>query len=110
MPQVDFRLAELDVRKLSDYCLDPSHPLGRHKARVFRAALGLDAEDAKWLRAQILDRVGTAGVEAIGSDRFGTRYRADLPIGRHGRQAMVRTIWIVADGSLSPRFVTCWII
>ncbi len=28
--------AILDMRKIEDYCLNPSHPRGRHKARVFR--------------------------------------------------------------------------
>src|ERR1700736_2597608 len=27
--------AVLDIRKTEDYCLSPSHPRGRHKARVF---------------------------------------------------------------------------
>lgn len=109
MPRADFRLAELDVRKLTDYCLNPAHPLGRHKARVFRAALGLTADDAEWLRMEILDLIGTAGIETIGTDRFGTRYRADLEIRRHRRRAVIRTVWIAADGR-SPRFVTCWVV
>jgi hypothetical protein len=32
--------AILDLRKIDDYCLNASHPRGRHKARVFRDALG----------------------------------------------------------------------
>ena len=28
--------------KLTAYCLDPTSPEGRHKARVFKAALGFD--------------------------------------------------------------------
>jgi hypothetical protein len=43
-------LASLELRKLEDYCLDPTHPRGRHKARVFRQALGLERSDAQWLR------------------------------------------------------------
>jgi hypothetical protein len=27
--------AILDIRKIEGYCLDPAHPRGRHKARVF---------------------------------------------------------------------------
>jgi hypothetical protein len=38
--------AVLDIRKIEDYCLNPSHPRGRHKARVFREALGLQRSDA----------------------------------------------------------------
>ncbi len=36
--------AVVDIAKLRDYCLNPAHPRGRHKARVFAAALGLTAE------------------------------------------------------------------
>jgi hypothetical protein len=43
--------AILDVRKLADYCLSSPHPRGRHKARVFREALGLERTEARWLRA-----------------------------------------------------------
>jgi len=33
--------AILDIRKIEPYCLNPLHPRGRHKARVFRDALDL---------------------------------------------------------------------
>jgi len=47
--------AILDVRKIEDYCLSPSHPRGRHKARVFREALDLQRSDAAWLRDVLLE-------------------------------------------------------
>jgi hypothetical protein len=50
--------AILDLRKdqgLLDYCLNPAHPRGRHKARVFREALDLEGKDASWLRAVLLE-------------------------------------------------------
>jgi hypothetical protein len=34
--------ATIDIRKIQDYCLNPSHPRGRHKAGVFRDALNLE--------------------------------------------------------------------
>jgi uncharacterized protein DUF6883 len=33
--------AVADIAKLRDYCLNPSHPRGRHKARNFAALAGL---------------------------------------------------------------------
>ncbi len=33
--------AIIDSQKLSGYCLNPDHPDGQHKARVFQAVLGL---------------------------------------------------------------------
>ncbi len=46
--------AVVDIVKLRDYCLNSGHPEGRHKARVFRATLGMKREDAEELRAALL--------------------------------------------------------
>lgn len=46
--------AIVGARKLAGYALDHTHPLGRRKARVFRAALGIGPADAGWLRDVIL--------------------------------------------------------
>ena len=40
--------AVVDIAKLTDYCLNPQHEDGKHKARVFASALGLGREDAEW--------------------------------------------------------------
>jgi hypothetical protein len=50
----DLAHAILEIRKLADYCLDSSHPRGRHKARVFRQALGADQSDAHGFATQFL--------------------------------------------------------
>jgi len=42
----DFENAFIDQRKLKGYCLSPSHPRGRHKARLFRETLGVTEGDA----------------------------------------------------------------
>jgi hypothetical protein len=46
--------AFVDIVKLRDYSLDPAHPEGKHKARVFASALGLTRNDASWLHEQLL--------------------------------------------------------
>jgi hypothetical protein len=42
--------AVIPITQLREYCLNPQHPVDKHKARVFRAALGLHPEDATELR------------------------------------------------------------
>ncbi len=42
--------ATVDFVKLRDYCLNPLHPRGRHKARGFASVLGLKRADAGFLR------------------------------------------------------------
>jgi hypothetical protein len=39
LPGAEF--ATVDITKLREYCLNQSHPRGRHKARLFAAALNL---------------------------------------------------------------------
>jgi hypothetical protein len=87
--------ATLDIRKIEGYCLNPSHPRGRHKARV-------------WLRDALLEAARSGEALQDGEDAWGTYWRLDATIRRQGRIAVVRTIWIVRIGESVPRFVTCW--
>jgi hypothetical protein len=100
----------LDLRKIEDYCLSPSHPRGRHKARVFREALDLQRNDASWLRDVLLEAARTGEGFRVAVDVWETYWRLDATIGRQGKSAVVRTIWIVRTGESVPRFVTCWVL
>jgi hypothetical protein len=101
--------AILDIRKIENYCLDPRHPRGRHKARVFREALGINRTDARWLREVLLEGAQSCEAIELETDTYGSRWRIDVPITRHGTSTMVRTLWIVKTGEDTPRFVTCWV-
>lgn len=102
--------AFLDIRKIEDYCLNPTHPRGRHKARVFRAALGIGRSDATWLRQILLEGVRKGLAIQLSADAFGTRWYIDMPIERQGKAVVVRTIWIMRLGEETPQFVTCWVL
>jgi hypothetical protein len=49
--------AVVDIEKLRNYCLNPDHPEGKHKARVFREKLGFTDKDAERLRQLILEAI-----------------------------------------------------
>jgi hypothetical protein len=101
--------AIVDLIKLRDYCLNPRHPRGRYKARVFAATLGFTGDDAETLRAAILAALPT--VEARGGieDEFGSRFTVDCPVtGRRG-SAVVRTARIIRRNEDAPRLTTCFI-
>ncbi len=102
--------AILDLHKIEDYCLSAAHPRGRHKARVFREALGVTQSDAAWLRQALLDGLPKQEAIELTQDRFGTRWRVDVPAARHDRQVVVRTVWIIRSGEQVARFVTCWVL
>ena len=101
--------AIVDIRKLRDYCLDALHLRGRHKARVFRDALGIGQPDADWLRDIVLAGIRINEAVELAQDSYGSRWRVDIPVNRGGKAAMLRTIWIMRVGADAPALVTCWV-
>ena len=77
--------AEIPNAKLRDYALNPEHPEGGHKARVFLAALGFRQEDWPALRDQILEGVTRYPVTGVRPWLpWGMRYEVRVEItGRH---------------------------
>ena len=102
--------AVLDIRKIEDYCLNPGHPLGRHKARVFREALGIGRDDSAALGEEFLEAARTGAASPAGTDEWGPRWSIDVAIARQNKRAVVRTIWMVRVDEDIPRFVTCWVL
>lgn len=102
--------AVVDVEKLRDYCLNPAHPRGRHKARVFASALRLFREDAEWLKAKLLDAALRDLAKKAEEDEFGQRYVLDFQCERNDTQAMIRSGWIVRRGEDFPRLITCYVL
>src|SRR5579864_8351301 len=102
--------AVVDIAKLRDYCLDPAHPRGRFKARVFASALGLTRADAEFLRRQLLlaARVGNATV--AGRDEYGERYTIDFDLAHGTRRARVRSAWIILHSEGTPRLTSCYVL
>ncbi len=102
--------AIVDIAKLRDYCLDPHHPRGRHKARVFLSALGLLQSDADFLRAALLRAAREEDAVPGEADAFGVRYTVYFSLARGDRQARVRSSWIILRGESAPRLTTCFVL
>lgn len=100
--------AVVDVRKLRDYCLNPSHDEGKHKARLFEAALGMTARDADPLREVLLRMVRTESAVLGHRDEYGQRYVVDFTLEWHGKRAVVRSGWIIEHHLDIPRLTTCY--
>ena len=67
-----------DIRKLRDYCLNPLHANGKHKAQLGRR------------------------------DVYGQRYIVDFSPTWHEKQIMIRSGWIIEHGTDTPRLTTCY--
>ena len=102
--------AEVSLRKLREYCLDPLHAEGKHKARVFASALGMTAADAETLRALLLEAVRTSDVELGSRDRYGQRFTLDMSVEWRERHAIIRSGWILEHSSNVPRLTSCYVL
>jgi hypothetical protein len=100
--------ASIDLRKLRDYCLNPSHPEGRHKARLFATVLGITAAQAELLRDALLRAIQVNDAVLGRCDGYGQRYQVDFDFIWQGRCATLRSGWIIEHGSVIPRLTTCY--
>jgi hypothetical protein len=101
--------AIIDIIKLRAYCLNTAHPRGRHKARVFAAALGITAADAAYLRAILKEAARTGEAVARAHDAYGQRYTVDFAVAGPTGMVQIRSNWIVRQGEAVPRLTSCYV-
>lgn len=103
------------VDKLIAYCLAPDHPVGVHKARLFRRLLGFEQRDAAELAARLVAAVrGGAPIKNVrDNEPFGVlcdvRVAVDGIRERRGCTAVVVTVWELRTPTSPPRLVTAYV-
>jgi hypothetical protein len=90
--------------------LNLNHSVGKHKARVFKAALGLTKQQAAWLRDRALEIAVTGEATPGPPSVFGQKYVIDAWIEYNGKRALVRFSWIIELGKDFPRLTSCYVI
>lgn len=108
LPNRECAIVEMD--KITGYCLNPEHPEGKHKARVFKSALDLNLDDAKELQAILLEVVVNYDAMAGKRNPYGQKYIIDFPLSRSDKQAIIQSVLIVRNNEGFPRLVTCYVI
>jgi len=101
--------AVVEIEKLRDYSLNPNHPVGKHKARVFLAALAITQVDAEWLRERAFEAASDGDATVQSPSVFGDKYVIDSVLEHDGKSATVRFTWIVEFGKDFPRLTSCYV-
>jgi hypothetical protein len=99
------RRVRIDERKVRDYLLSPSHPVGRFKARVF-AALGFNESTAGLFVAEIRRIAATGEVQAVEDTEFGRKYTVPGDLKGPTGQARVLTVWFQEPRQAQVRLVS----
>lgn len=99
---------EIATEKITDYLLNPHHPDGVSKAKFF-VALGFRAEAWQVMADALRELAARFPVANESASRHGVKYVVDgalrTPV---GKTPTVRTVWIIEEGSDTPRFVTAY--
>jgi len=104
-----YRSAQNVAEKLTSYVLNDQHPRGKHKAIVFRSALGYNIGDAEILHTRIMEGLQKYRAQSTGHNGYGEQYRVTMLIEGIGDKANTKqpvdTGWIIRDGESFPRMV-----
>lgn len=100
--------AIVDEAKVRDHLLSPEHPIGRFKARVFRAG-GYERDNWRRLRDDLLALARSADVSLASADKFGRRFvGTGLLPAPNGRPLPVTAVWLIPSETESPRLITAY--
>lgn len=98
--------AVIDSRKLRDYILSRTHPVGRYKA-IFFASLGFTVDNWQDLDRALRKAAAEGLAELDESTPYGEKYRLrSILQGPVGNSAEIVSVWIVRRGDDHPRLVT----
>ena len=98
--------AIVSAGKIRDFLLSPVNPRARGKPAFFQA-LGFNVSNWEALRSALLEIALSGDANAGQKSEFGVKYEIRATItGPAGRQAVIKTVWIVEAGGDQPRFVT----
>ena len=100
--------AEISMQKLIGYCLNPEHPSGKHKARVFASILGITLENADVLRELIQTAAVAGEVVQQSTTQFGQQFKVDWIV-PDTDGIRLRTIWETTTNNLYPRLITAFL-
>jgi len=101
--------AIVEERKLREYVLNVYHPVGRHHAALFRELLGIGAGNFEVLRTALLRAAATEAVTAEVRTAHGVKYEMSVEVSGPRGTKGVRAIWIIDEGAIRPRLVTCFV-
>jgi len=106
----NFSSAIISDEKLLSYSLNPDHPRGGNKAKVFASALGFTLENAEQLKSEILRLLPTIHAVEREKNQYGQSFSVDIPMTGPTGSAIVRTGWIVDSGEEFPRLVSTYVL
>jgi hypothetical protein len=100
--------AIVDERKVREYLLSPSHPVGRFKARFF-GSIGFPPEAWSEFMNALQGLAAEGEAQVVEDSEFGQKFVVRGQISGPGaRPAEVESVWIIRAEDDTPRLVTVY--
>jgi len=100
--------AYISERKLLDYLLSETHPIGKSKAKFLRS-IGFSESNLDALERGLFSIAQSKEVIELVKTPYGTKYVIDGEVQTpKGTAVKLRTIWVIEVGEDIPHFVTAY--
>ena len=99
--------ARVDRKKVEQYLLSETHPVGRLKAAFFRS-LGFRASEPEKFIARLEELAASGQVVDQERSRFGTKWVVEGVLNGDRNAALVRTVWLTSPSDRAPRLITAY--
>jgi hypothetical protein len=96
------------IDKLTTYSLNFEHKDGRHKARLFRAKLGIVIDNQEVLVLALIEAAQKNEIVYSQVSEYGDKYVIDFDLTTEVGTAKIRSCWIVRFGETYPRLTTVY--
>ncbi len=91
------------IHKLETYTLNFDHDKGKHKARIFRARLGITLVSKEILILELVKAVVVNDAKFKSSSEHGDQYAVECFISNSLGSSVMRSIWIIRPQEQLPR-------
>ena len=95
--------------KLEDYCLNPFHPDGKHKAKLFEKALGITQENSIELEKLVLQVAQAGEITKEQENVFGKMYRVEHEVEGLNQKEALCTLWVIHESGDTPFLTSSFI-
>lgn len=96
------------AEKLTSYALNVNHRDGQHKARLFKAKLGITKENQEIIELALLKAVMVKEAVYTQRSEYGDKYVIDFLLTTSEGSSKIRSAWIIRFGENYPRLTSVY--
>jgi hypothetical protein len=94
--------------KIEEYCLNPNHDKGQHKAILFKNKLGITLTNADLLKQALKKAAIEENVTIRKTNEYGTHYNMKFNLKTEVGESLILVGWIICQGEDIPRLTNCY--